>query len=399
MNDETIIKNEQPAESETVKQTVSKGLKNRVKTATGLKTALGTAALLTPSFVFPSMNSSDDSEQTTDAADSATAYSSTTEHDEHTVRTEEYTAPDLNVATTVEETMTYEEAFAAARNEVGAGGMFEWHGHTYSTYYKSEWTAMTKTAQEQHKADVEKATSEINDANGAEEKPETGGETTTASDAAGASAGETKDKTSPDGEAKEGKPDEEQPAKADETSTETPVKAADHVDETSATASQDVPPTGQPGNVTININVEPGGSVNLGNGNSIMNNTTNVNQSQNIQHISSDGEVLEAVMVAEPIVLPENNIKPGEEVVNGSDKTVVKPEEGSTGSGETVVESDHKAEKGEGEEEETTETNETAEGEGIGETGDETEQAQTETQNEEVQESVHGWVECHDYPL
>ena len=47
------------------------------------------------------------------------------------------------VATGVNDNMTFGEAFAAARAEVGAGGVFEWHGNLYGTYYAEEWDNMT----------------------------------------------------------------------------------------------------------------------------------------------------------------------------------------------------------------------------------------------------------------
>ncbi len=46
-------------------------------------------------------------------------------------------------ATSVNDSMSFSQAFAAARAEVGAGGCFEWHGQLYGTYYKTEWDAMT----------------------------------------------------------------------------------------------------------------------------------------------------------------------------------------------------------------------------------------------------------------
>lgn len=48
-----------------------------------------------------------------------------------------------NVASGVNDNMSFNEAFAAARNEVGAGGCFVWHGNVYGTYYASEWNAMS----------------------------------------------------------------------------------------------------------------------------------------------------------------------------------------------------------------------------------------------------------------
>lgn len=49
----------------------------------------------------------------------------------------------VEVAKNVNDDMTFSEAFAGARHEVGAGGVFVWHGQVYGTYYKEEWDAMT----------------------------------------------------------------------------------------------------------------------------------------------------------------------------------------------------------------------------------------------------------------
>lgn len=43
----------------------------------------------------------------------------------------------------VNDAMSFSEAFAAARAQVGAGGVFEWHGGVYGTYYAEEWNNMT----------------------------------------------------------------------------------------------------------------------------------------------------------------------------------------------------------------------------------------------------------------
>ncbi len=42
-----------------------------------------------------------------------------------------------------DQNLSFGEAFAAARNEVGAGGVFHWHGNIYNTYIETEWNAMT----------------------------------------------------------------------------------------------------------------------------------------------------------------------------------------------------------------------------------------------------------------
>lgn len=49
----------------------------------------------------------------------------------------------VEVAENVNDDMTFSEAFAEARHEVGAGGVFVWHEQVYGTYYKEEWDAMT----------------------------------------------------------------------------------------------------------------------------------------------------------------------------------------------------------------------------------------------------------------
>lgn len=43
----------------------------------------------------------------------------------------------------VDDNMTFGQAFAAAREQVGPGGVFEWHGAIFNTFYEDEWEAMT----------------------------------------------------------------------------------------------------------------------------------------------------------------------------------------------------------------------------------------------------------------
>jgi hypothetical protein len=47
------------------------------------------------------------------------------------------------VAHGVSDDMSFSEAFAAARAEVGPGGVFTWHGNVYGTYYANEWNSMS----------------------------------------------------------------------------------------------------------------------------------------------------------------------------------------------------------------------------------------------------------------
>ena len=51
----------------------------------------------------------------------------------------------LQVAT-VNDDLSFGEAFAQSRAEVGPGGVFHWHGGIYNTYSADEWNAMTASA-------------------------------------------------------------------------------------------------------------------------------------------------------------------------------------------------------------------------------------------------------------
>ena len=46
-------------------------------------------------------------------------------------------------ATGVNDNMSFSEAFAAARAETGAGGVFFWRGGVYGTYYRDEWSQLS----------------------------------------------------------------------------------------------------------------------------------------------------------------------------------------------------------------------------------------------------------------
>lgn len=56
-------------------------------------------------------------------------------------------AADHKMAQNVTDDMTFEEAFATARDEVGAGGVFTWKGNVYGTFTTDEWEAMTPQEQ------------------------------------------------------------------------------------------------------------------------------------------------------------------------------------------------------------------------------------------------------------
>ena len=55
----------------------------------------------------------------------------------------------LPMADTVTDDMSFGEAFAAARAEIGPAGAFEWHGNIYSTYTAAEWDSMSQAEQDE----------------------------------------------------------------------------------------------------------------------------------------------------------------------------------------------------------------------------------------------------------
>ncbi len=48
-----------------------------------------------------------------------------------------------NISTSTSDDISFNEAFAAARAEMGSGGAFEWYGNLYSTYTEEEWGNMS----------------------------------------------------------------------------------------------------------------------------------------------------------------------------------------------------------------------------------------------------------------
>ena len=60
-------------------------------------------------------------------------------------------------AQSVTDEMTFNEAFASAREELGQGGFFEYQGNTYNTYYKEEWEDLSLDHQEAFLTSVHKS--------------------------------------------------------------------------------------------------------------------------------------------------------------------------------------------------------------------------------------------------
>ena len=116
---------------------------SRVKKVAGV--AGVAAAGVASGVVFTSMASGDDADQTTQA-DAAQADAAQAAHTA-------VPAGNVKVAE-VSDDMSFDEAFASARKQVGAGGVFEWRGKLYGTYYKNEWDAMSQADKDQYAANV-----------------------------------------------------------------------------------------------------------------------------------------------------------------------------------------------------------------------------------------------------
>lgn len=56
---------------------------------------------------------------------------------------------------TVDQTLSFPDAFAAARAEVGAGGVFLWHGRLFNTYTAEEWQGMSEAQKDEFADEVQ----------------------------------------------------------------------------------------------------------------------------------------------------------------------------------------------------------------------------------------------------
>ncbi len=64
-------------------------------------------------------------------------------------------------ASGIDDSMSFNEAFATARDDVGGGGFFEWRGNTYGTYLKEEWDSLTEADKDDYWDSIAEGTSKI----------------------------------------------------------------------------------------------------------------------------------------------------------------------------------------------------------------------------------------------
>ena len=130
-----------PKEDDNVKSPSNKSTKARVARSVAMGGVMGILLGTTTSFVAADSvihnDNPDKPEKPTDNHN---------ENEEHPA----WTDGNVAVATTVNDDMSFGEAFAAARAEVGSGGSFEWHGNVYSTYTAEEWNSMSAEEKEEY---------------------------------------------------------------------------------------------------------------------------------------------------------------------------------------------------------------------------------------------------------
>lgn len=82
----------------------------------------------------------DNDEETAENENAENAETANTENGEHAYRT---LNNGMKVAENIDESLSFKDAFNAAREQVGPDGVFHWHGNVYSTHTEAEWNSMT----------------------------------------------------------------------------------------------------------------------------------------------------------------------------------------------------------------------------------------------------------------
>lgn len=112
-------------------------------------------------------------EQDSNATEATAASASATEEVQEAPQPEDVllaTDEGVRVAQ-VNDDASFGEAFADARAQVGAGGVFEWRGHVYGTYYEEEWDNMTPEQRAQYQSKIDYGTIAGDNANTGTDSP------------------------------------------------------------------------------------------------------------------------------------------------------------------------------------------------------------------------------------
>lgn len=121
-----------PASEVTTESSAPKGGWRKVAVGTGTGIVFGAASTIFTSATTATANQ--DGEDNLDDPDI---------HGDDPVNQHPLVDDSISMAGNVDDQMSFSQAFAAARAEVGPGGVFEWRGQLYGTYTAEEWDGMT----------------------------------------------------------------------------------------------------------------------------------------------------------------------------------------------------------------------------------------------------------------
>ena len=93
--------------------------------------------------------------ETETASGTVTQQEQTTNQTEETAHTTTSTPQTDVQQAEVSQDLSFSQAFAAARAEVGSGGVFMWHGRLYNTFTAEEWSAMNDAQKDEFAAEVQ----------------------------------------------------------------------------------------------------------------------------------------------------------------------------------------------------------------------------------------------------
>lgn len=144
-----------PQAAQNSMQAVKKLGSHVAATAVGVGIGTASAHVIEPFFVADPREEETEAEGGDTTTEGATAQGTETTADHSNVIV---TGDHLQVAH-VDNSLSFSQAFAQARAQVGPGGVFAWHGKVYGTYYENEWNSMTaeERAAWQGKVDYQEA--------------------------------------------------------------------------------------------------------------------------------------------------------------------------------------------------------------------------------------------------
>lgn len=158
--EETKILNPQ---TKSVKEENKEKKENKQKPSTGSKIGYAVGGFAAGAMAgagisaYASTNETPVAEESTETQQEELTTSSTPENVQETPQSEDVllaTDEGVRVAQ-VNDDVSFSEAFADARAQVGPGGVFEWHGRVYGTYYKEEWDNMSAEERAQYQSKID----------------------------------------------------------------------------------------------------------------------------------------------------------------------------------------------------------------------------------------------------